>query len=209
MNAILCLQLVQYQEQSDLAFQLLIKSQLMQRPLDLEVLMSYAPTPVPASLGTPDGFFNNTNKAASMHFLMEDIIDEDSQLPRWCCLDSRWKRPFPCSFGLTTYVWWDLFEDPWPHGCSHIIHLQHKQLLANFYQIIALQLINSSSVVLLLCDHLTSVCFSEMKTTSANLQNWCWRFEANHRQPQDLQSAMRQCSLWRDEPIIWPHLKER
>ena len=72
---------MQYQEQSDLAFQLLIKSQLMERPLDLEILMSYALTPVPASLGTPDGFFNKTNKAASMHFLLEDIIDEDSQPP--------------------------------------------------------------------------------------------------------------------------------
>ena len=68
---------------------------------------------------------------------------------------------------------------------------------------------STSSMVLLLGDHLTWACFSEMKTTSANLQNWCWRFGVNHRQLPDLQSAMRQCSLWRDEPIVWPHLKER
>lgn len=64
--------LVQYQEQSDLAFQLLIKSQLLATPLDLDVLMSYSLTPVPASLGTPDGYFNKTNKAAAMHYLLAE-----------------------------------------------------------------------------------------------------------------------------------------
>ena len=78
--------LVQYQEQSDLAFQLLIKSQLLDKPLDLEMLMSYSLTPVPASLGTPDGFFNKTNKAAAMHFLLEDMAEEEDQYPK----DSIW-----------------------------------------------------------------------------------------------------------------------
>ena len=76
----LSFQLVQYQEQSDLVFQLLIKSQLLDKPLDLEMLMCYSLTPVPASLGTPDGFFNKTNKAAAMHFLLEDM-DEEVQYP--------------------------------------------------------------------------------------------------------------------------------
>lgn len=68
--------LVQYQEQSDLAFQLLIKSQLLSTPLDLDVLMTFSLTPVPASLGTPDGFFNKTNKAAAMHHLLADRTEE-------------------------------------------------------------------------------------------------------------------------------------
>lgn len=56
------LQLIQYQERSNLVFQLLIKSQLMDEPLDLNELMCYFLTPVPDSLGTPDGFFAKTNK---------------------------------------------------------------------------------------------------------------------------------------------------
>lgn len=70
--------LVQYTEQSDLAFQLLIKSQLLTTPLDLDMLMTFSLTPVPASLGTPDGFFNKTNKAAAMHHLLADRTTEAS-----------------------------------------------------------------------------------------------------------------------------------
>lgn len=68
----LSLQLIQYQEQSDLAFMLLIKSQLLDEPLDLGELMCFSLTPVPHSLGTADGFFAKTNKAAMLHFLLDD-----------------------------------------------------------------------------------------------------------------------------------------
>lgn len=47
---------IQFLEQSDLAFMLLVKSQLLDQPLDLDELMSYSLTPVPHCLGTPDGF---------------------------------------------------------------------------------------------------------------------------------------------------------
>ena len=70
--------LVQYREQSDLAFQLLIKSQLLTTPLDMDMLMTFSLTPVPASLGTPDGFYNKTNKAAAMHHLLADRAAEVS-----------------------------------------------------------------------------------------------------------------------------------
>ena len=40
-------QLIQYQEQSDVAFQLLGKSQLLAKPLDIDELMSYPLSPVP------------------------------------------------------------------------------------------------------------------------------------------------------------------
>ena len=72
----LSLQLIQYQEQSNVAFQLLIKSQLLDEPLNLDELMRYSLTPVPHSLGTPDGFFAKTNKAAMLHFLLEDRTEE-------------------------------------------------------------------------------------------------------------------------------------
>ncbi|XP_063959228.1 uncharacterized protein LOC135154916 [Lytechinus pictus] len=67
---------IQYREQSDLAFTLLIKSQNLDEPLNLDELMRYSLTPVPHSLGTPDGFFNKTNKASMLHFLMEDAPED-------------------------------------------------------------------------------------------------------------------------------------
>lgn len=70
------LQLIQYQEQSNLAFQLLVKSQVREEPLDLDELMCYSLSPVPHSLGTPDGFFAKTNKATMLHFLLDDKTDE-------------------------------------------------------------------------------------------------------------------------------------
>ena len=48
--------LIQYREQSNLAFMLLIKSQLLEEPLNLDELMRYSLTPVPPSLCTPDVF---------------------------------------------------------------------------------------------------------------------------------------------------------
>ena len=38
--------------------------------------MSYTLTPVPHSLGTPDGFLAKTNKASMLHFLLKDINEE-------------------------------------------------------------------------------------------------------------------------------------
>ncbi|XP_014666803.1 PREDICTED: uncharacterized protein LOC106808556 [Priapulus caudatus] len=72
---------VQYREQSDLAFMLLVKSQHLYEPLDIDELMRYSLTPVPHSLGTADGYFNKTNKAAMFHYLMEDA-PEDVPYPK-------------------------------------------------------------------------------------------------------------------------------
>ena len=70
------LKVIQYREQSDLAFLLLIKSQQLEQPLNLDELMRFSLTPVPHSLGTADGFFNKTNKAAMLHALLEDSLDD-------------------------------------------------------------------------------------------------------------------------------------
>ena len=48
--------IIQYREPSDLAFMVLIKSQLLDGPLDLDELMKYSWTPVPHCLGTADVF---------------------------------------------------------------------------------------------------------------------------------------------------------
>ena len=37
--------------------------------------MSYSLTPVPPSLGTADGFFYKTNKAALLHAILDDVPD--------------------------------------------------------------------------------------------------------------------------------------
>lgn len=57
---------------------LIIKSQHLDEPLDLDELMRYSLAPVPHSLGTADGFFTKTNKAAMLHFLMEDAPEDVS-----------------------------------------------------------------------------------------------------------------------------------
>ena len=71
---------IQYQEQSNIAFTLLVKSQLLEKPIDLEKLVCFPLTPVPHMLGTPDGFFAKTNKASMLHYLLEEFI-EDVQIP--------------------------------------------------------------------------------------------------------------------------------
>ena len=81
---ILILQIVQYRQQSDLAFMLLVKSQNLDEPVDLDELMRYSLTPAPPSLGTADGFFNKTNKAALLHFFTDDN-QEDISYPK-CAL---------------------------------------------------------------------------------------------------------------------------
>ena len=72
--------IVQYREQGDLAFQLLVKFQLMTQPISIDEMMSYCLTPVPSCLGTPDGFMAKTNKAAAVHYLTRDI--ESNDIPR-------------------------------------------------------------------------------------------------------------------------------
>ena len=48
--------IIQYKEQSDLAFMLLIKSQVLDEPLDLDELLTYSLFPVPYIFATADGF---------------------------------------------------------------------------------------------------------------------------------------------------------
>jgi hypothetical protein len=64
---------IQYQEQSNIAFMLLVKAQSLNEQLDLEELMRFPLTPVPHSLGTPDGFFCKSNKAALMNAILQDV----------------------------------------------------------------------------------------------------------------------------------------
>ena len=78
------LQIVQYRQQSDLAFMLLVKSQNLDEPVVLDELMRYSLTTVSPSLGTADGFFNKNNKAALLHIFTDDN-QEDISYPK-CAL---------------------------------------------------------------------------------------------------------------------------
>ena len=73
--------LIQYKEQHNLAFKLLVKSQMLNVPIGLDTLMSYPLSPVSHCLGTPDGFFAKINKASMLHFIMEDH-DVEEQCPK-------------------------------------------------------------------------------------------------------------------------------
>ena len=62
---------IEYKQQSNVAFQLLIQAQNHDQKLDLIELMSYPLTPVPYSLGTADGGLLKTNKAKGMEHLLK------------------------------------------------------------------------------------------------------------------------------------------
>lgn len=64
---------IRFQEQGDLAFQLLIKSQLLANPISIPEMMTYSLTPVPHCLGTPDGFMSKTNKAVAVHHVTRHV----------------------------------------------------------------------------------------------------------------------------------------
>lgn len=64
---------IKYREQGDIAFQLLVKSQLLDTPISIDELMTYSITVIPHSLGTPDGFLFKTDKAKVVHYLTDDL----------------------------------------------------------------------------------------------------------------------------------------
>ena len=70
--------LVQFQEQVNHEFTLLVKSQdqKIAGPLELQGLLTYSLAPVPHCLGTPDGFFAKTSKASMLYLLMKDNVEE-------------------------------------------------------------------------------------------------------------------------------------
>ena len=59
---------IEVKQHSNIAFQLLVKSQSLGKSLDLFEVMKFQLTPVPPWLGTADGFLNKTNKATEFNF---------------------------------------------------------------------------------------------------------------------------------------------
>lgn len=70
---------VEYKQQGNLAFQLLVKAQEAGVQLDLKQLMTHQLTPVPYSIATADNFLGKTDKAKGFIYLTKDM--EDAALP--------------------------------------------------------------------------------------------------------------------------------
>ena len=68
---------VEYKQQGNLAFQLLVKSQAEDVNLDLKDLMSYQLTPVPYSIATADNFLAKTDKTKAFHHITKEVCDAD------------------------------------------------------------------------------------------------------------------------------------
>ena len=69
---------VELKQQGNIAFQLLVKSQTLDRNLDLQEVMKYQLTPVPYSLGSCDGFLGKTNKAKGMNYITQEVSNSAS-----------------------------------------------------------------------------------------------------------------------------------
>ena len=70
---------MEFKQQGNIAFQLLVKAQSLGMSIDLKHIMKFQLTPVPYSLGTADGHLLKTNKAKGMQYLTKDV--EDANLP--------------------------------------------------------------------------------------------------------------------------------
>ena len=66
---------MQFKQQGNVAFHLLVKSQNQGLQLDLKELMTYPLSPVPYSLATADGCLAKTNKAKGFNFITKDCPD--------------------------------------------------------------------------------------------------------------------------------------
>ena len=66
---------VEYRQQGNIAFQLLVWSQNQDQRMDLRELMTFPLTPVPYCIGTADGFLAKTDKSKGFHHLTKDLED--------------------------------------------------------------------------------------------------------------------------------------
>ncbi|KAG1683376.1 hypothetical protein GQR58_010026 [Nymphon striatum] len=66
---------IEYRQQGNVAFQLLVLSQNQTEKLDMKELLRYPLMPVPSSIGTPDGFLLKTDKSKAFSHLTKGITD--------------------------------------------------------------------------------------------------------------------------------------
>ena len=70
---------IEYKQQGNVAFQLLVKSQQTADKMDLRKLLTYPLVPVPYSIGLPDNLLAKTDKAKGLHYLIKDL--DDANIP--------------------------------------------------------------------------------------------------------------------------------
>ena len=66
-----------YRQQSNIAFQLLVRAQEQPEKIELKELVKYPLMLVLSSIGTADGFLLKTNKAKGFEFLTKGIQEAD------------------------------------------------------------------------------------------------------------------------------------
>ena len=66
---------VQYKQQANVAFQLLVLSQEQSEKIDMRELMKYSLMPVPSTIVTPDGYLLKTDKSKGFTYLTKKLDD--------------------------------------------------------------------------------------------------------------------------------------
>ena len=74
-----------YRQQSNIAFQLLVRAQEQPEKIEVKELLKYPLMPVPYAIGTADGFLLKTNKAKGFEFLTKGIEDADIPPDGYSC----------------------------------------------------------------------------------------------------------------------------
>ena len=211
----LSFQVIQFQEQSNLAFVLLVKSQSQDEPLDLEELMKYCLMPVPPSLGTPDGFFSKTNKASILHYLLESRGHHPrrSSVPQGCPVHPGWHgaATYPCQ--PSPNLWWDMPTGARSNGGQEALLVLDWQLPPGIYQsageVEAWQLREDHFGWTSDQEAIWPRCSLQMTTTKSRSASSCCEYGVTNRQLQSWREQRWQCWSWRGEPTILSHRMAR
>ena len=70
--------IIEYKQQRNIAFRLLVQSQCQEEKISMTKLMTYPLTPIPYSIGTADGLLLKTDEAKGFHYITKDVENESS-----------------------------------------------------------------------------------------------------------------------------------
>ena len=66
---------IEYKQQGNIAFQLLVSSYNQDNKVDLREMMRYPLMPVPSSIGTADGYLMRTDKSKGLHHILKGVAN--------------------------------------------------------------------------------------------------------------------------------------
>ena len=72
--------LIEYKQQGNIAFKLLVQSQCLEEKTRMKELMTYPLTPIPYSIGTADGMLLKTETPKGLYFFTKDV-EQESRTP--------------------------------------------------------------------------------------------------------------------------------